>query len=165
MKTSNYTYKKQMSYSRKKYMGGIPGSKIVRFTMGNTGREFSNRIKMINLKAGQIKHNSLESARIAAMRHLEKNVERANFMLKIVTYPHEVLREHKRVNIAQADRFQSGMRQAFGKPVAVAARVKKRRTILLVEVEEEHVSQAKEALRKASHKMSLPVKILHEEMD
>ncbi|GAH61492.1 unnamed protein product, partial [marine sediment metagenome] len=33
-----------------------------------------------------------------------------------VSYPHEVLRENKRVNVAQADRFQSGMRGAFGKP-------------------------------------------------
>lgn len=165
MKTSTYTYKKQMSYSRKKYMGGIPGSKIVRFTMGNTSKDFSQRLRMINLKAGQILHNALESARIAAMRHLEKNVERANFMLKIVPYPHEVLRENKRVNVAQADRFQSGMRQAFGKPVAVAARLKKRRTILLVDVDEEHVFHAREALRKASHKMPIPVKILHEELN
>ncbi|GAH73454.1 unnamed protein product, partial [marine sediment metagenome] len=45
MKTSTYTYKKQMSYSRKKYMGGIPGSKIARFTMGNTKRAFSHRLR------------------------------------------------------------------------------------------------------------------------
>ena len=57
------------------------------------------------------------------------------------------------------------MRQAFGKPVAVAARMKKKRIIILVEVNEKHVSHAKEALRKASHKMPLPVKILHEELD
>ena len=146
-------------------MGGIPGSKIARFTMGNTGRVFSHRVKMINLKAGQIKHNALESARIAAMRHLEKEVGRANFMLKIVSYPHEVLRENKRVNVAQADRFQSGMRGAFGKPVAVAARLRKKKTILVADVDEEYIVEAKEALRKASHKMPLPVKILEERLN
>ena len=165
MKTSTYTYKKQMSYSRKKYMGGIPGSKIARFTMGNTSRVFSHRVKMINLKAGQIKHNALESARIASMRHLEKNVGRENFMLKVVSYPHEVLRENKRVNVAQADRFQAGMRGAFGKPAAVAARLRKKKIILAVEVDEEHIVEAREALRKASHKMPLPVKILEETLN
>ena len=165
MKTSTYTYKKQMSYSRKKYMGGIPGSKIARFTMGNTSKIFSHRLRMINLKAGQIKHNALESGRIAAMRHLEKNLGRANFMLKIVSYPHEVLREKKRSNIAQADRFQSGMRQSFGKPVAVAARLQKGKIIYVVEVDEEHIVDAREALRKASNKMPLRVKILEERLN
>lgn len=99
------------------------------------------------------------------MRHLERNLTRANFMLKIKPYPHEVLREHKRVNVAQADRFQEGMKQAYGKPAAVAARMKKRQTILLAEVEEDDVPQAKEALRKASHKMPVKTKILVEEIN
>ena len=42
MKTSTITNKNQMSYARKGYMGGIPGSKIVRFTMGNTKAVFSS---------------------------------------------------------------------------------------------------------------------------
>jgi len=120
MKPSNYKYKKNHAYTRKKYMGGIPGSKIVKFTMGNTSREFTHRVELINIKYVQIRHNALEAARIAANRVLEKNQGRENFMLKIVPYPHQIIREKKRVNVAQADRFQEGMAKSWGKPAYAA---------------------------------------------
>ena len=165
MKTSTVTNKNQMSYTRKEYMGGIPGSKIVRFTMGNTKEEFPYRVKLITRKSGQILHNALESGRIAAMRHLERNLERKNFMLKIVPYPHQVVREHKRVNVAQADRFQEGMKKAYGKPAAVAARVDRRQDIFIAEVSKKNVEEAKKALTKASHKLPLPMKIMIEKVE
>jgi large subunit ribosomal protein L10e len=165
MKTSTITKKNQMSYGRKEYMGGIPGSKIVRFTMGNTSKEFSHRVKMVTIKSGQILHNAFEAGRIAAMRHLERRLERKNFMLKIIPYPHQVIREHKRVNVAQADRFQEGMKKAYGKPAAVAARVKNRDVIFIAEVEQKDIPEAKKALEKASHKMPLPMKILVEQVN
>ncbi len=164
MKTSNITNKDQMSYTRKEYMAGIPGSKIVRFTMGNTSEQFPYRVKLITRKSGQILHNALESARIAAMRHLERRLERKNFLLKIVPYPHQVIREHKRVNVAQADRFQEGMKKAYGKPAAVAARVDRRDTIFYAEVEQKNLSEAKKALEKASNKLPMPMKIIIEKM-
>lgn len=164
MKTSTITNKDQMSYTRREYMGGIPGSKVVRFTMGNTKTQFPYRVKMVSIKNGQILHNALEAARIAAMRHLERRLERSNFMLKIVPYPHQVIRENKRINVAQADRFQEGMKKAYGKPVAVAARVDRRDTIFLAEVEQKNIPEAKKALEKASHKLPLPTKLLIEKV-
>ena len=86
-------------------------------------------------------------------------------MLKIVPYPHQVIREHKRVNVAQADRFQEGMKKAYGKPAAVAARVDRRDDIFIVEVEKESVNDAKKALEKASHKLPIPMKIIVESVD
>jgi large subunit ribosomal protein L10e len=165
MKTSTVTNKNQMSYTRKEYMGGIPGSKIVRFTMGNTEKQFPYRVKLITRKSGQILHNALESGRIAALRHLEKRLERKNFMLKIIPFPHQVVREHKRVNVAQADRFQEGMKKAYGKPTAVAARVDRRDPIFIAEVEETNILEAKRALEKVSHKLPLPMKILVEKVE
>jgi len=165
MKTSTVTNKNQMSYTRKEYMGGIPGSKIVRFTMGNTKEQFPYRVKLITRKSGQILHNALEAGRIAAMRHLERNLERKNFMLKIVPYPHQVVREHKRVNVAQADRFQEGMKKAYGKPAAVAARVDRRQDIFIAEVSKQNVNEAKKALTKASHKLPIPMKIMIEKVE
>lgn len=165
MKTSTITNKDQMSYTRKEYMGGIPGSKIVRFTMGNTKEDFPYRVSLISRKSGQILHNALESARIAAMRHLERRLERQNFMLKIIPYPHQVIREHKRVNVAQADRFQEGMKKAYGKPAALAARVDRRDDIFIAEVEKKNIDEAKKALEKASHKLPIPMKILVERVE
>lgn len=162
MKPSNYREKNAMAYTRKEYMGGIPGSKIVRFTMGNTARGFTHTVKIVATKAGQIRHNALEAARVAALRHLEGRLERSGFLLKIVPYPHQVLREHKRVNVAQADRFQEGMKKAYGKPVGVAARLKRRDTVMLTRVDAPDLEVAKEALRKASNKLPISMKMILE---
>lgn len=158
MKASNYRKKKNMSYTRRKYMGGIPGSKIVKFTMGNPTREFTHTVELISLKAGQIRHNALEAARIAANRVMEP-LGRENFFLKIVPFPHEVLREHKRLNVAQADRFQEGMARAYGKAVGTAARMKRGKTILIAKVDEASLGHAKEALKRASAKFPVPCRI------
>ncbi len=158
MKARNFREIKGMPYTRRKYMGGIPGSKIVKFTMGNPARDFPYTVELVNLKDGQIRHNALESARIAANRTLEP-LGRENFFLKIIPYPHQVLREHKRINVAQADRFQEGMKKAYGKPVGVAAQVKRGKPILVAKVAEENVETAKEALKRASDKFPLPCRI------
>jgi large subunit ribosomal protein L10e len=140
-------------------MGGIPGSKIVKFTMGNTTRNFPVKVELVNLKDGQIRNNALEAARIAANRYLESTLNRDNFRLKIIPYPHQVLREHKRINVAQADRFQEGMKKAYGKPVGTAARVYIGNPILIAEVPENGVEAAKEALKRASDKFPIPCRI------
>jgi large subunit ribosomal protein L10e len=159
MKASNFRVKKNMSFARREYMGGIPGSKIVKFTMGNPNRDFTHTIELRNRKAGQIRHNALESARIAANRTLEP-LGRENFFLKIVPFPHQVLREHKRINVAQADRFQEGMKKAYGKPVGTAARLKLNKPILIARVDEENIESAKVALKRASDKFPVPCRIV-----
>ncbi len=159
MNASNFRVKKNMSYARKEYMGGIPGSKIVKFTMGNPNREFSYTVELRNRKAGQIRHNALEAARVAANRILEP-LGRDNFFLKIVPFPHQVLREHKRLNVAQADRFQEGMKKAYGKAVGTAARLKMNKLILVARVNEENVDSAKIALKRASAKFPVPCRIV-----
>ena len=159
MKARNFRKIKNMPYTRRKYMGGIPGSKIVKFTMGNPIRDFPVMLELVNLKEGQIRHNALESARIAANRHLEGNLGRENFLLRIVPFPHQVLREHKRINVAQADRFQEGMARAYGKPVGTAARVRRGKPILIAKVSEEDVEVAREALKRASDKFPVPCRI------
>ena len=159
MKARNFREIRGMPYTRKKYMGGIPGSKIVKFTMGNTSKEFPYSVELVNLKEGNIRHNALEAARIAANRAMEP-LGRSNFFLKIIPYPHLVLREHKRINVAQADRFQEGMKRAYGKPVGVAASIRRGKTILLAKVDEKNIETAKLALKRASDKFPIPCRIV-----
>jgi large subunit ribosomal protein L10e len=159
MKARNYRKIKNMSYTRREYMGGIPGSKIVKFTMGSPNKEFSHTLELVNLKEGQIRHNALESARIAANRMLEGNLGRDNFFLKIIPYPHVVLREHKRLNVAQADRFQEGMARAYGKAVGVAAAIKRGKPILVAKVDAEGLVFAKEALKRAAAKFPIKCRV------
>jgi len=159
----NFRNPDRMAYTRRKFMGGIPGSKIVKFTMGNTGKKFPMKVELINLQHGQIRHNSLESARIAANRQLELQLGTEFYVMKVVPFPHIVLREHKRVNVAQADRFQEGMKRPYGKPTGTAARVKRGEPLIVIEVEHEGVEIAKEALKRAMDKFPLPSKIFVEE--
>jgi large subunit ribosomal protein L10e len=132
--------------------------------MGNTNRDFTHRVELLNLKDVQIRHNALEAARIAANRVMEKFVGRENFMLKIIPYPHQIIREHKRVNVAQADRFQEGMKKAYGKPTYVAARIKSLKPIMIAEVDVNDVNQAKTALKRASAKFPSPCRIVAKEI-
>ena len=164
MKASDFKYKKNMAHTRREYMGGIPGSKIVKFTMGNTSKDFSHRIELINIKEVQIRHNALEAARIAANRVLEKFVGRENFMLKIIPYPHQIIREHKRVNVAQADRFQEGMKKAYGKPAYVAARIRNKQPVMIAEVDKDNIEYAKTALKRASAKFPSTCRIVVKEI-
>jgi len=160
----NFRDPKGMAYTRRKFMGGIPGSKIVKFTMGNTSKKFPFRVELINLEHGQIRNNSLESARIAANRQLELQLGKDLYYMKVVPFPHIVLREHKRVNVAQADRFQEGMKRPYGKPTGVAARVKRGQPLITIEVEKEGVDIAKEALKRAQDKFPMPSKIFITEL-
>ena len=159
MNARNFRNPDRMAYTRRKFMGGIPGSKIVKFTMGNTGKKFPMRVELINLMHGQIRNNSLESARIAANRQLELQLGHDLYVMKVVPFPHIVLREHKRINVAQADRFQEGMKRPYGKPTGTAARVKRGEPLIIIEVEQEGVEIAREALKRAMDKFPVPSRI------
>jgi large subunit ribosomal protein L10e len=159
----NFRNPDRMAYTRRKFMGGVPGSKIVKFTMGNTGKKFPMRVELINLEHGQIRNNSLESARIAANRQLELQLGHDLYVMKVVPFPHIVLREHKRINVAQADRFQEGMKRPYGKPTGTAARVKRGEPLIVIEVEKEGVEVAREALKRAMDKCPLPSRIFVKE--
>ncbi len=158
MKASVARDLKNTPNTRREYMGGVPHSKIRRFTMGSPGKDFDYMVELVSLKGCQIRHQALEAARIAANRVLEPGLGVSNFHLKIKPYPHHVIREKKRINVAQADRFQEGMRLAFGSPVGQAARVERRDRIIYIEVDEEGLDTAKEALERASNKLPVSTK-------
>jgi large subunit ribosomal protein L10e len=155
-----YTKVTGHAYVRREYMGGVPGSKITIFDMGNPSVDFPVSLSLVAKESCQVRHNALEAARIFANRYLVKGVGRKNFYLKIRLYPHHVLRENKLATGAGADRVSSGMRHAFGRAVGTAARVKRGQRMLTVAVEEDNVEQAKEALRRASYKLPTPCKIV-----
>jgi large subunit ribosomal protein L10e len=133
--------------------------------MGNTTRDFDYKLELQNLtnKEKKISHNALEAARVAANRFLEERLEPGNFMLKLVPYPHEVIRKHKRINVPQADRFQEGMRLAYGTPIATAARVERGDLIMYAEVDEDGIDVVKVALKRAENKLPVSCRIIVEE--
>jgi len=159
---SMYRALKDRAYTRREYMGGIPGSKIVQFDMGNLTEDFPVSLTLLVKEACQIRHSALESARIAANRFLLRDVGRLNYHLKLLVYPHHVLRENKQATGAGADRVSDGMRRAFGRAVGTAARVHAGQKVMSLEVRPRHFPQAKDALRRAGSKLPTPCKIVVE---
>jgi large subunit ribosomal protein L10e len=149
-------------YTRREYMGGVPGSKVVHYDMGNLNTEFPVTLTLVAKEPCQIRHTALEAARVTANRYLMTYVGRLNFHMKLRVYPHQVLRENKQATGAGADRVSSGMRHAFGKAVGTAARVDAEQKIFSVSTAPTSVPQAKMALRRAGHKLPTPIYIVVE---
>jgi large subunit ribosomal protein L10e len=146
------------AYTRREYMGGVPGSKLVQFDMGNLTEEFPLELSLIVLEGCQIRHSALEAARVVINRRLQE-LGRANFRLKIRVYPHHILRENKQATGAGADRVSEGMRLSFGKAVGSAARVQPGQKVLSIYTLTQNLEKAKDALRHGSHKLPSPSRI------
>ena len=163
MKARNYRRVKGQAYTRKKYIRGSPSSKIVKFTMGDPNGSFEYQARLIAQREVQIRHNALEAARIATNRVLSEKLEN-KYLLRILPYPHVVLRENKMIFGAHADRLQDGMRNAFGKAVGIAARVKSNQALIMINVDKDGLEFAKTALKRGGAKLPTPCRIVVEKL-
>ncbi len=127
---------------------------MARFTTGKSRTDYDYTFKLISEGKVQIRHNALEAARVAASKKVAL-IGEENFLLKVITYPHLVLRENKMIATAGADRLQEGMRKAFGKPIGLAARVDIGDTVLELSVKAENLEKGKEAMKAASTKLPM----------
>ena len=149
----NYREQKGMFYS-KKFAPGAPNPKVARFTTGKSRPDYDVMFRLISDGRVQIRHNALEAARVAASKKVALLGEE-NFLLRVVSYPHLVLRENKMIATAGADRLQEGMRKAFGKPIGLAARVGIGSTVLELSVKAENFEKGKEAMWAAATKLPM----------
>ena len=95
----------------------------------------------------------MESARQTTTRALESALGQNGFHLKIKVYPYQILRENPLAAGAGADRFSTGMKKSFGKPIGNAARVKKGQTVFQVSVDKTDLEVGRLALSRASKKL------------
>jgi len=72
--------------------------------------------------------------------------------MRVRLHPFHVLRIHKMLSCAGADRLQTGMRAAFGKPLSTVARVKIGQVIFSIRGKEANAPHIVEALRRSSAK-------------
>lgn len=148
--------------NRLNFVKARPHKHLVRFIMGEYSRlsEFPIAVHLVAKDSYRHRDNALEAARKTANKLLEKMLPK-RYVLLVRKYPHDIIRENKMVVGAGADRIQQGMRRAFGKPVSNAARVYEGDKVMTVYVmSEKDVSIAKEALRRASKKLSGRFKIV-----
>lgn len=145
-------YTRKSKYKSKGYIKAIPPSKIVKFDQGNLQKKFDAKVSLVSKQAIQLRHNALESARQIIHKHISDSLGN-NYYLKVRVYPHHILREHKMLTGAGADRMSPGMSQAFGKAVGVAAQVKRNQPIISIMTDKKDVETAKKALHFAMSRL------------
>ncbi|WP_255198676.1 50S ribosomal protein L16 [Halorarius litoreus] len=151
------------SYTRREYITGIPGSKVAQYKMGRIDKEpddYPVQISLIVEESVQIRHGSLESARLSANRRMLKMLgEQGDYKMILRKFPHQVLRENKQATGAGADRVSDGMRQSFGKIVGTAARMQKGEQLFTAWCHPEDAATVKDAFRRAYNKITPPCRI------
>ena len=150
------------SYTRREYITGIPGSKIAQHQMGDQNKEteeYPVQISLVVEEEVQLRHGSMEAARLSANRHLIKELGEGNYKMVLRKFPHQVIRENKQATGAGADRVSDGMRQAFGKIVGTAARVQANERLFTAYCEVDQAEEVKEAFRRAYNKITPPCRI------
>jgi large subunit ribosomal protein L10e len=105
---------------------------------------------MISLEKIQISSEALEAGRITANRYLTTSCGREGFHLRIRLQPFCVTRINKMLSCAGADRLQTGMRHAWGKPMGTCARVQIGSVIMSVRTKDENRANAIEAFRRTA---------------
>jgi large subunit ribosomal protein L10e len=145
-------YTRKSKYRDKTFIRAAPTNKVIRFDVGDPKKSYDYTLHLISKSDIQIRHNALESARVTANRTLEKELGKMGFYMKIRVYPHHVLRENPIAAGAGADRFSTGMKKSFGKPVGLAAQIKKGQKIFSVSVNKNALKLGKDSLRKAKNK-------------
>ena len=125
---SMYRNVRQRSFTRRKYMGGVPGSQVIHYDMGDkSNTTFPIKVSLVVEEKCQIRHVALESARVTANRHLSADAGKMGFYMKLRVYPHEVLRENKQATGAGADAHAAPAKRR----AMIASRTSSMRTTLL----------------------------------
>lgn len=114
--------------------------------------EFPLCVHLVSKEYEQVSSEALEAARICANKYLVKTCGKDAFHLRIRLHPFHVLRINKMLSCAGADRLQTGMRGAYGKPLGTVARVDIDQIMMSVRVKENHKDNVIEALRRAKFK-------------
>ena len=147
-------YTRKSKFREKSFVKTSPNVLVVKFDMGNPKRKFKYVLNLRSKKDIQIRHNALESARQVSNRLFEGRLGKNAYHLKVMVYPHHILRENPLASGAGADRFSTGMAHSFGKPIGIAAQIKKNQIIFRVSVNSKSaVELAKKALRAAATKL------------
>jgi len=122
-----YRVAKGKAYIKSRYCRGVPDAKLRIYDLGKKKApvdEFPLCVHLVSLEIEQISSEALEAARVAANKYVTKMAGKDSFHLRIRVHPFHVIRINKMLSCAGADRLQTGMRGAFGKPNGVVARVK-----------------------------------------
>lgn len=113
-------------FPKSRFNRGVPDPKIRIFDLGRKRAnvdDFPLCIHLVSNEYEQLSSEALEAARICANKYLVKHTGKEGFHLRVRAHPFHVVRINKMLSCAGADRLQTGMRGAWGKPNGTVARV------------------------------------------
>ncbi|EKG17777.1 Ribosomal protein L10e [Macrophomina phaseolina MS6] len=158
-----YRYCKNKPYPKSRFNRGVPDPKIRIFDLGRKRAnvdEFPTCIHLVSNEYEQLSSEALEAARICANKYMVKTGGKESFHLRVRAHPYHVIRINKMLSCAGADRLQTGMRGAFGKPNGTVARVNIGQILLSIRTKDNNRATAIEALRRSQYKFPGRQKII-----
>ncbi|CAG5011573.1 unnamed protein product [Parnassius apollo] len=150
-----YRYCKNKPYPKSRFCRGVPDPKIRIFDLGKKKAavdDFPLCVHLVSDEYEQLSSEALEAGRICCNKYLVKNCGKDQFHIRMRLHPFHVIRINKMLSCAGADRLQTGMRGAFGKPQGTVARVRIGQPIMSVRSSDRWKAQVIEALRRAKFK-------------
>merc|ERR1712182_3890 len=162
-----YRHIKNKPYPKTRFCRGVPDPKIRIYDVGNkngSSELFPSCTHLTSWENENISSEALEAARVAANKFMVKHTTKDAFHLKVRVHPFHVLRHNKMLTCAGADRLQTGMRNAYGKPCGTCARVGIGQVLLSIRCRDGHSVSAQEALRRAKFKFPGRQKIIISKM-
>ncbi|CAL5990695.1 Ribosomal_protein L10 [Hexamita inflata] len=144
-------------YPKSRFCRGVPDPKIRYFDLGNkkaTVPELPCCLHLLSWEKQQVSSEALEACRIACNKYIQKEAGKDSFHMRIRVHPFHVIRQKKMLTCAGADRLQTGMRHAFGKPAGSVARVAIHQPLISIRCRASAVAAVKEALRRAKYKIA-----------
>lgn len=115
--------------------------------------EFPFCAHLVSNEYEQLSSEALEAARICANKYVTKTSGKDSFHMRVRVHPYHVVRINKMLSCAGADRLQTGMRGAWGKPYGTVARVNIGQVILSIRCKDANKAIVIEALRRARYKV------------
>jgi len=150
-----YRYCKNKPYPKSRFNRGVPDPKIRIFDLGRkkaSVEDFPLCVHLVSDEYEQLSSEALEAGRICANKYLVKNCGKDAFHIRMRVHPFHVVRINKMLSCAGADRLQTGMRGAFGKPQGTVARVHIGQPIMSIRSNDKNRAAVIESLRRAKFK-------------
>ncbi|KAG2198720.1 60S ribosomal protein L10-A [Mucor mucedo] len=158
-----YRYCKNKPYPKSRYCRGVPDAKLRIYDLGRKKAsvdDFPLCIHLVSNEYEQLSAEALEAGRICANKYMAKTSGKDSFHMRIRVHPYHVTRINKMLSCAGADRLQTGMRGAFGKPNGLVARVNIGQIIFSVRTKDSNKAVVIEALRRCKYKFPGQQKII-----
>ncbi|PJF17524.1 hypothetical protein PSACC_02620 [Paramicrosporidium saccamoebae] len=158
-----YRYCRNKPYPKSRFCRGVPDPKIRIYDLGRkkaTINEFPLCVHLTSNEREQLSSEALEAARICANKYISKMAGKDSFHMRVRVHPFHVLRINKMLSCAGADRLQTGMRGAFGKPIGTVARVDIGQILISIRTKDANKAIVMEALRRCKFKFPGQQKII-----